>query len=101
MDEVIYQPRLKCSRMLANIIDTLRGENIDVDQFFAELLTLGVGHKIEEMLLHQRDATYKRVIANTQGYQSALPNFQFKPAPPLPPDVIPFGRDVTYPKVAR
>lgn len=95
MQERVFQPNLRCSQLMAEIIAALRGER-DEDAFLSDLLSDAVKHKLEEAFQRDREIAYHYVV-HTDNFKKIRELMQIRPAEqrPEPNTVAGFPRDVT------
>lgn len=95
MQDHVFQPNLKCSQLLAQILAALRGD-LDEDAFFSDVLNMGVTAKLQQFFQLDGDSAYNRAAANPEQYRAVRDLLRIKPAgASAPTAVAAFPRDVT------
>lgn len=91
----------ECSETLMQLLEAARGGDtgIPLDQHIVNVLTIGSGHMLEEILSQQRNAIYQEMLLRTNSFANARSLLQPSASPmPKPRD---FGGQITRPRVVR
>lgn len=90
----------ECSDTLRELLEASRGgeEGIPLEEHIINVLTIGTGHILEEIISQQRHAVYQAMLVKTNNFAAARKVIQPSGAMPKPRD---FGGQITRPSVVK